>query len=179
MRTTDDFLHHFRHQRRWTRAIVAAIPEEQFDWSPAEHAFSCGDLVRHMMQAEIFWVRLLVRAAEGESVDPFGLEGSAEQRMESFRAPNLERSHDLKHGDSFASCLEVWSEIQRRSESELAKVPDSALYSVRLQHPLTTLEAPLWQMMLVMVEHEAHHRGQLTAYLKMLGVEQPAAVIGS
>ena len=25
-----------------------------------------------------------------------------------------------------------------------------------------------------MVGHEVHHRGQLSAYLKMLGVEQPA-----
>jgi uncharacterized damage-inducible protein DinB len=34
-------------------------------------------------------------------------------------------------------------------------------------------------MLLVMVEHEGHHRGQLTAYLKMLGVDQPAAVVGT
>ncbi len=34
-------------------------------------------------------------------------------------------------------------------------------------------------MLLVMLEHEAHHRGQLTAYLKMLEVDQPAAVIAT
>ncbi len=179
MRTLDGFLKHFRHQREWTRAIIAAVPEERFDWSPADNAFSCGDLVRHLMQAEIFWTRLLVKAASGESMDPFGLEGSAEERMQRFRASNLHSSRDAKYGASFATCLERWSEIQARTEEELSKIPDEALYTVELEHPLTTLKAPLWQMLLVMIEHEAHHRGQLTAYLKMLGVEQPAAAIAT
>lgn len=99
--------------------------------------------------------------------------------MQSFREPNLSSSHDPSFGASVAECLERWSEIQARTEVELSKIPDDALYAVEVEHPLTTLVAPLWQMLLVMLEHEAHHRGQLTAYLKMLGVEQPAAVIAT
>lgn len=179
MKTIGDFLRHFRHQRQWTRTVVAAVPEDRFDWAPAADAFSCGELVRHLMQSEIFWSRLLVKAAAGEAFDPFGLDGSAEERMRRFRASNLGSSRDARYGDSFAACLERWSEIQERTEAELAKLPDAALYEVEPEHPLTTLRAPLWQMLLVMIEHEAHHRGQLTAYLKMLGVEQRAAAIAT
>jgi uncharacterized damage-inducible protein DinB len=179
VRTIQDFLRHYRRQRDWTRTIVAAVPQEHFEWSPASTAFSCGDLVRHLMQSEVFWSRLLVKAAGGENWEPFGLEGSPEERMQRFREPNLSSSHDAKYGATFDECLDRWSEIQARTEAELSKIPDEALYEVDVQHPVTTLEAPLWQMILVMLEHEAHHRGQLTAYLKMLGVEQPAAVIAT
>jgi uncharacterized damage-inducible protein DinB len=179
MRTMQEFLDHFRRQRAWTRKVVASVPEEHFGWAPAAETFSCGDLVRHLMQAEIFWCRLLVRAVHGEAIDPFQLAGDAEDRMRAFRRANLELSHADKHGVSFAECLERWGEIQRRTEAELGALPDDALHGVEVDHPLTTLHAPLWQMLLVMVEHEAHHRGQLTAYLKMLGVDQPAAVVGT
>jgi len=179
MITLADFLDHFRRQRRWTLSVVGAIPSRHFDWAPAKGAFSCGDLVRHLMQAEIFWCRLLTAAAAGESLDPFGLEGAAEERMQSFRGRNLESSHNTDYGASAAECVERWSKIQQRTETELGALPDSALVDVVIDHPLTRLEAPLWEGLLVMIEHEAHHRGQLSAYLKMLEVEQPAAAIAT
>ncbi len=43
MKTIQEFLQHYGRQRGWTRTIVAAVPEEHFDWSPADTAFSCGE----------------------------------------------------------------------------------------------------------------------------------------
>jgi uncharacterized damage-inducible protein DinB len=179
MKTMAEFLGHYRRQRRWTRALVAAVPAEHFDWTPGAGAFSCGDLVRHLMQAEIFWCRLLVGAAEGKALDPFGLEGSAEERMQGLRGRNLDSSHAEKYGRTSQECLALWSEIEERTCRDLESLPDNALHDVQAAHPVTLLRAPLWQMLLIMVEHEAHHRGQLSAYLKMIGVEQPAAIIGT
>jgi uncharacterized damage-inducible protein DinB len=34
-------------------------------------------------------------------------------------------------------------------------------------------EITAWKLLRAMCEHEAHHRGQLTLYLRMLGVEPP------
>ena len=179
MKTMAQFLEHFRHQREWTRRIVGEVPEQSFDWRPAKGAFSCGDLVRHLMQAEVFWCRLLVSAARGEALDPFGLEGTAEERMSRFREPNLSSSHDEKYGASMAECLERWTEIQQRTEQEFAALPDSTLHEVEVVHPLTGFEGPLWRMLLIMIEHEAHHRGQLSAYMKTAGLKQPAAIFGT
>ena len=179
MRTMDEFLEHYRRQRRWTRRLAASIPEEHVDWAPADGAFTCGDLVRHLMQAEIFWCRLLTRAAAGEALDPFGLDGTAEDRLRAFRAGNLQASHQSDYGATIEESLERWEEIQDRTEREFSALPDSALSDVLVKHPLTRLEAPLWQMLLMMVEHEGHHRGQLSAYLKVLGAEQPAALIAT
>ena len=179
MRTMADFLEHFERQRRWTLSLVEVIPSEHFNWAPAEDAFSCGDLVRHLMQAEVFWSRLLTTAAQGEAFDPFGFQGSAQERLEGFRQPNLEASHQGKLGESVEECLARWEEIEQRTRRDFAALPDSALQEVLVRHPLTKVESPLWRMLLLMLEHEAHHRGQLSAYLKMLGVEQPAAAIAT
>jgi uncharacterized damage-inducible protein DinB len=179
MKTTEHFLTQLRRQRRWTRTVVEAIPEEHFEWRPETGGFSCGDLVRHLMQAEIFWTRLIVKASQGERLDPFQLQGDAEERLRTFRGRNLESSHDARYGTTLAGALERWDEIHERSLAELATVPDAALYEVEVLHPLTRMQGPLWQIMLTMLAHEGHHTGQLSAYLKFLGDPIPAAAFGA
>lgn len=169
-------LAHFRRQRRWTRDLVAAVPDEYFDWSPGEGSFSCGQLVRHLIQAEIFWRRLLAAAIEGESYDPFGIEGSTDERMRRFRAPNVEASANPKLGADFAECLASWERVQAETEALLAGLAPTQLVEVRVHHPLTGLEGTLGELLIVMFEHEAHHRGQLSAYMKVLGLEQPTSL---
>jgi uncharacterized damage-inducible protein DinB len=165
-------LSHFRRQRTWTRDLVAVLSEEHFEWVPEGAGFSCGGLVRHLMQAEVFWARLLSTAAAGEAYDPFGIPGSFEERIERFREPNVGASRSDKLGSTPAECLENWLGIQQKTEAVIAGLDESAL-EARATHPLTGLEAPLWEMILVMIEHEAHHRGQLSAYLKARGVQHP------
>ena len=171
---TEGFVNHFRRQREWTRRLIEAIPETHFDWRPADTEFSCGDLVRHMIQAEIFWRRLVQHGERGEAYDPFELEGSVDERMAQFRRPNLKASRNERFGTSFAECLETWEKVERDTLSKLAALPEDALAQRRLRHPLTGLEGSLAEMLLIMIEHEAHHRGQLSAYLKVIGVPQPA-----
>jgi uncharacterized damage-inducible protein DinB len=176
MRTIEDFLAHYRRQRRWTVALVEAVPEEHFGWAPAEGAFTCGGLVRHLISAESFWRRLLLAAARGEAYDPFaplGLPPEGEERMVAFRPRNLASSAEGKLGATFAECLAAWEGVAARTEAELAALTPEQLAGARLHHPLTGITVPLWEALLVFVEHEAHHRGQLSAYLKALGVPQP------
>jgi len=169
-----DFLSHFKRQRGWTRRLFSALPEDSFSWRPGEKEFSCGDLLRHLIQAERFWVRLLTSGARGESYDPFGLAHlDLKGRVEAFRAPNLAAAGDERFGDTFAAGLERWSEVEEQSCSRLAEVPASEI-SRRVTHPLSGLEATFEEMFWVMIEHEAHLRGQLSAYMKFSGISHPA-----
>jgi len=177
MHDIDAFLTHYRRQRRWTVRLVEAVPEEYFDWAPAPEDFSFGGLVRHIIQSEIFWTRLLVRGARGERYDPFetipGAPGTA--RIEAFRESNVSSSRQDRLGATFAACLESWQGIQARTEAELgALTPEH--FEVEIEHPLTGIRAPLWEMLVILLEHEAHHRGQISACLKVLGLPQPAVV---
>ena len=174
MRTTADFLSFLRRQRRWTLDMVAAVPEEHFDWRPSEDSFSCGELVRHLIQADLFWARMLATLAAGEAFDPFGLEGSGEERMRAFRSPNLDFARRDDQGSSFAELLASWETAEAKVTRTLGEIPDEALDGVAGTHPLTRFEGRIWELMLLMLEHEAHHRGQLSAYLRVLGVPLPA-----
>ena len=176
MTEVEDFLVHFRRQRRWTRDLVAAVPQEHFDWSPGDGSFSCGQLVRHLIQAEVFWRRLLSAALSGKEYDPFGLEGSAGERMRSFRAPNLRASANDKLGTTFDQCLAAWLGVQAETEQMIGSLTPEQLSGIHVRHSLTGLEAYLGEMLMVMFEHEAHHRGQLSAYMKNLGLAQPTSL---
>jgi uncharacterized damage-inducible protein DinB len=176
MRTIEDFLSFFRRQRSWTRSLIAVIPEERFDWRPADSAFSCGELARHFIQAEAVWRKIIVEAAAGGHFDPFGLPGSGRERMAAFRGSNLASAAGGKQGNTFAECLEAWLPVQARTEEAFAPITPEQLATVVVDHPLLALRFPLWEALLTMVGHEVHHRGQLSAYLKMIGVEQPAAL---
>lgn len=176
MHDVQAFLSHYRRQRRWTVALFEAVPEERFDWAPQPDAFTCGGLARHLMQSEVFWRKLVTKGAAGEAYDPFGIPGDPDKRLASFRPRNLAGSGDDRWGGSFAECIGRWREIQADTEKELATFTPEQLREVTVHHPLTGLSAPLWELLFVMVEHEAHHRGQLSAYLKMLGLPQPPVV---
>ncbi|HEX4952879.1 MAG TPA: DinB family protein [Thermoanaerobaculia bacterium] len=169
----DAFLRHFRRQREWTHALVRAVPEEYFSWAPAPDAFSCGGLVVHLIQSEVFWRRLVLAAARGEKLDPFQIQGSGQDRLTAFRPGNLSGSQTTKFGSTFAECLVAWREVQAKTEEELATLGDLDLGAIEVTHPLTTLTTSAAEMLLIKIEHEAHHRGQLSAYLKQLGLSQP------
>lgn len=171
-------LERFRAERRWTRRLISAIPEEHFDWRPADSAFSCGELVRHLMQAERFWLRLIESGARGENWDPFGYQGDAEQRVEQFRGLNEGAADDARLGSSFAECLERWASRQEETEIALERLLREAPATVSV-HPVALLRGTPAELVFVMVSHEAHHRGQLSAYVKMLGLPHPPLYVAT
>jgi uncharacterized damage-inducible protein DinB len=167
-----DLLQHYRRQRRWTLLLVDAIPPDRFDWAPHADTFRLGDLVRHLMQAEVFWRKLMEHAARGEDWDPFGLPGPPRERIAAFAPRNLEVSRSDKYGADLEACRSRWASIQADTEAALAAVAADQ-WERDIHHPLTGLVVPLWEAVLVMLAHEGHHRGQLSAYLKQLGAPQP------
>ena len=179
MRTIEQFLGFLARQRRWTRNLIAAVPEEHFDWRPAPETFSCGELVRHMIQSDLFWARMLGAAARGERLDPFQLSGDAEERMRAFRASNLASSRRSNLGSTFAELLAAWEAVDAKVVAAMAEITEEAISEVDFEHPLTRFRGKLWELLLMMLEHESHHRGQLSAYLKVLRVDTPAALFGA
>lgn len=169
----------WRQERGWTRQLIAAFPEDAFGWRPAPDAFSCGELVVHLIQSERFWRRLLVEAAAGRRYDPFGLAGTAEERYSAFRSPNLLSARSTRHPTTFAGCLERLAAEQAETEAAFAAFTPEQLANAVVHHPVAGLVAPLGEMIWFMASHEVHHRGQLSAYAKMLGVAQPPLYTGT
>jgi uncharacterized damage-inducible protein DinB len=168
----------WRRERDWTRRLVAAFPDSAFGWRPAPAAFSCGELVIHLIQSERFWRRLLVEAAAGRRYDPFGLSGNAEERYAAFREPNFVSASSPRHPATFAACLERWAAEQAETDAAFAAFTGEQLATAIVHHPVAGFVEPLVDMLWLMASHEVHHRGQLSAYAKMLGLAQPPLYTG-
>ena len=134
------------HER--TRRIVLLIPPAEFDWAPKHGWFSLGDLVRHLAAIER-WMY-----AENASGRPSRYPG-----------------HGRELADGHAATLAYYDAMHAESMAIFATLDDAAL-ARKVTTPAGT-PITLWKWLRAMVEHEAHHRGQLYLLLAMRGVATP------
>lgn len=84
--------------------------------------------------------------------------------------------HDLDPGPSVDHETAL---AQFHTVHQVEMVRLQALDDARLQQPLADLDGrpqKAWVFLMMMVEHEIHHRSQLDCYLAEAGVEPPAAL---
>lgn len=141
------FADYFSGVRRRTLAAARALPEDAVDWSPKVGEFTAGDILRHLASAQqMYW-----RAFQGEG----------------WRYPG----HHRALAPDKPSALALLEDRQRELDVLLRDTPSQAL---RMRHPdLAGRPFSAWRLLLMMVEHEVHHRSQLDCYLSLLGVTPP------
>ncbi len=146
--TVRPFLDYFSNIRERTMRVFACIPPDKVEWRAAEGKFTLGDLARHIAATER---NVFVECACGGRNRYAGCGRElAEGRDEVLRF--MERMH----GESM-------NMLGRLSDDQLRQKCRSADGT-----PMTT-----WKLLRSMVEHEVHHRGELYAYLGVLGVHVP------
>ena len=136
-----------------TRTMLEKIPPDRLDWSPVEGALTLGQLLRHIWKSE----QGICKLARGnweylEKRLPEGLLaalGDVEDLESELK--NMEEAH-----------REAVNLIRSLSEEELNKEYFHEKFNIRR----TTR-----QNISMLIEHEAHHRGQIALYLRILGVE--------
>lgn len=132
-----------------TRRIAAMIPPEQIEWTPAPGRWTLADILRHLAGIE--------RDMYGENVQgrPSRYPGHGPELASGLAA--VLAYHDRKHAES----LEIFRALTPEQLTTRCATPAGT--------PITTKK---W--LRAMVEHEAHHRGQLYLMLGLLGVPTPA-----
>jgi len=142
------FLDYFRKVRERTMRLVACIPPDKIEWRAAEGKFTLGDLARHIAETER---NVFAECACGGRNRYAGCGRElAEGRDE------VVRFMEQMHGESM-------NMLGRLSDEQLQQKCQSADGT-----PMTT-----WKLLRSMIEHEVHHRGELYAYLGVLGVSVP------
>jgi uncharacterized damage-inducible protein DinB len=144
----EPFLGHFDSVRARTSRVIARIPPEQIEWSPRPGAFSFSDLIRHLGALERWMF------AENVQGRPSRYPGHGPELADGYEATvaYLERMH--------AESMEVFRALT--SDDLRRKCPTPA-----------GVEITTWKWLRAMLEHEAHHRGQLYLMLGMIGVPTP------
>lgn len=131
-----------------TRRVVACIPADRLEWLPAPGRWSAGDQVRHLAGIER-WMY-----AETMSGRPSKYPGHGRDLAEGLDA--VMAYHDRLHEESMA----IFAQLTAEQWTGKARTPAGTA--------ITT-----WKWARAMLEHEAHHRGQLYFTLGLLGVDTP------
>jgi len=148
IRDIGEFLGYFEKVHRRTMNVVRAIPPAKVDWAFREGKFTLGDLVRHIATANRY---LFVETCQGK---PSAYNGCGKELAPSY--DEIVRFSERLHQEDVA-ILSVFS------QDDLARkctTPDGSA--------ITT-----WKWLRAMIEHEAHHRGQIYTYLAILEVPTP------
>jgi uncharacterized damage-inducible protein DinB len=142
------FLEYFESVRGRTRRVAACIPAGDIEWTHTAGRWTLGDLVRHL--------------------------GAVERWM--FTENALQRpSRYPGHGRDLADGLDATLAYLESMHVESVQLL-STLTAADLQRPCPTpggRPITTWKWLRAMLEHEAHHRGQIYLMLAMRGVSTP------
>ena len=142
------FLEYWPSVRNRTRRLIPLIPPDKLEWVPGENRWSLGDQLRHLAGIERWMYAETLLG--GQTRYP----GHTRDLADGLDA--VLAYHDRCHQESMelfrTMTLEQWT---GRSMTAAG----------------TTITT--WKWARAMIEHEAHHRGQIYMTLGMLGVATP------
>ena len=131
-----------------TRRVAERIPADALEWVPAPGRWSAGDQMRHLAGIER-WMY-----AETVAGRPSRYPGHGRELAEGL--PAVLAYYETLHGEAAA----LFATLTPAQWTSRTTTPAGV--------PITT-----WKWLRAMVEHEAHHRGQLYFTLGLLGVSTP------
>lgn len=149
-RTIADFtLADFESERAATKRVIGAIPAAGQDYTPDAKSMTALDLAWHTANAELFFLNAV---SEGQF-----------SPGESKRPDNIRNAQDVL----------MWYEKNVPPALERAKAL-SGQHLVKSIDFFGMMQAPAVWYLTLMVKHGAHHRGQLSTYLRPMGAKVPS-----
>lgn len=137
-----------------TRKVIAAIPEAKRDFRPHAKARSARELAWHLVAAEQFFVDM-------------------------FLARAFDVRKDSEPPATIREVLEAFDR-QHRALVEKVRAADDRQCAGTIRIPVgpkQTGDVPMMGILWTgLVLHAVHHRGQLSAYLRIMGEKVPAII---
>ena len=154
MALMDGMLQELEEEARTTRRVLERVPDNNLAWRPHEKARTLGELALHVALVPGAVAQLVTSQSPVQA--PQFTDPSPQSAAELI--PALEQSiataKKVLGGMDDAVLMATWRMMQ--GERELFAVPRVAL------------------LRSIMLNHWYHHRGQLTVYLRELGVPVPS-----
>lgn len=154
MATTTELLREFEQEAQVTRVVLERVPGDQLGWRPHEKSMTLGQLAFHIATVPGAIAELSTRPAfDVKTVVP---------RPEATRVEEILAAHD----ESVATVGRVLGGMEDAALAGPWRMVDGE------REVMTITRGDLLRS--VMLNHWYHHRGQLTVYLRQVGVPVPA-----
>jgi uncharacterized damage-inducible protein DinB len=157
MKMTEFFLAEMDREVERSRRALEQVPEGKYDWKPHEKSMIFGYLA-NMVATIPSWIAMEILQDELDVAPP---EGSKTEQ---------------KRMDTSAALLEALDKTAADAHAALEKTTDEHLMTSwrLLARGQVVLESPRLVMIQDTINHWAHHRGQMTVYLRLMGSKVPA-----
>lgn len=151
----DALLPEFDREMGLTRRALDRVPDGKFDFKPHPTSFSLGKLAEHLTEMP-YWATVTMTQAE--------LDGM--QRPEGYVTPTTK-----------AALLAIFDANMKAGRANLVGKTDgefNAPWTLKAGGKEIFTMPKIVVMRNFVLNHMIHHRGQLTVYLRMLGVPVPS-----
>ena len=154
MRLVDPILMELDQEAEITKRLLDIIPEDKLTWRPHAKARSLGELAMHLatLQGNVAEIGQLDTKETGTF--PTDSEASSRAQILEVFAENLKKAKDIVASTDDARAVAEW---------KLTKDGATIMSFPRIA---------FWRT--VLLNHNYHHRGQLSAYLRELDVPLPS-----
>jgi uncharacterized damage-inducible protein DinB len=139
---------YFDRIRERTMRVVACVPPDRVEWTYREGKFTFGDIMRHLASIErwMFVENALLR-------------------------PSRYPGHGRELADGYDAIVAYMGRMHADSMELLATLTEADLERKCTTPGGADLKVSKW--LRAMIEHEAHHRGQLYMYCGLLDIPTP------
>jgi uncharacterized damage-inducible protein DinB len=157
MKLTEFLLAELDREVERSRHALEQVPKGKYEWKPHEKSMLFGPLV-NMVATIPLWIAMEITQDE---LDVAPAEGS-----------NFEQ----KRMDTSAELIEALDKAAAGARSALEQTSEEHLMTNwrLLARGKAVMELPRYVFIQDTINHWAHHRGQMTVYLRLLGAKVPA-----
>lgn len=153
MRLVDPILMEIDREAEITKRLFDVIPEDKLSWRPHPTARSLGELAFHIATIQAVIAVNTQPDSKEASPPPGGEAGSRAEILEAF-ADSLKKTKSIIGAADDARVMSQWT--LTKDGQIIMSVP----------------RGEFWRS--YMLNHNYHHRGQLSVYLRQLNVEIPS-----
>lgn len=157
MKLTELFLSELAREVDRSRRALKEVPAGKYDWKPHEKSMIFGYLA-NMVATIPTWLTMEIKQAE---LDVAPAEGS---------------QIEMKRLDTSSALIEALDKSAEDARAALKETSDEHLMTnwKLLARGNVVMEQPRYEFIQDTINHWAHHRGQMTVYLRLMGAKVPA-----
>jgi uncharacterized damage-inducible protein DinB len=154
MALIDDLLQELEQEAKTTRIVLERVPEDRLGWKPHEKSRTLGELALHIARVPGAVAELIASPSPAQVPQFTDIAPKSASELVPTLEQSIERANRALGGMSDAELRAPWTLM--RGDREIFTRPRAAL------------------LRSIMLNHWYHHRGQLTVYLRELGVPVPS-----